>query len=337
MKKIFIVILLIAFWTASVGQDKKISKTVLEKTYTIENIHQSLRNLITQTEKTLYFEDDFFNNLLKKIITDPQFTDREKVLLFYLMQKQIGYAFAGVDYLPPELSYFRHHKGKVIVYDKTRAALKGINIDPKRFLLLTDSNITSDPLLSSNALLLAFLINGEAIINKLEYYTWGEVIKRSANPDIFNHYVCIAASIFQNPAIVNNLTLNLKTFKEEELLEDVICALYSKNNPVTSIKEYVLSEKKQTNELAILTALCALYENVPEASFKISLRSLISETNEKWKIELCKKVLHNKIPYNYSLTNKEQLVLKVWNGVSATVYNDGVYILNDKITEFDPN
>ena len=43
------------------------------------------------------------------------------------------------------------------------------------------------------------------------------------------------------------------------------------------------------------------------------------------------------MPYYYSLTSKDQLINKVWDGVEMTLYNDGTFILNGNVMEFDPN
>ena len=127
------------------------------------------------------------------------------------------------------------------------------------------------------------------------------------------------------------------SFKTETFIEDALCALYSKNSPVSTIKEYILMEQNPQNDLAIQTALCALSAKVPLATFQKSVKSLISESKEKWKADLCKNVLANKIPFNYTLSNKEQIVTKTWEGVTLSLYNDGALISNGSLLEFDPN
>ena len=83
--------------------------------------------------------------------------------------------------------------------------------------------------------------------------------------------------------------------------------------------------------------LCALAAKVPKASVEKSIKSLVVSAREPWKTELCQKLLDGKIPFNYRLTSKDQLVNKTWDGVSATVYTDGTMVINGRLIEFDPN
>jgi hypothetical protein len=337
MYRICFIVVLSMLFIEGWCQPRDINKLTLQKTYTMEQIHKSLRDLIDKADKSSYFDDDFFNSLLKKIVQDRQFTEKEKVQLFYLMQKKIGYAFIGIEYLPPQLNYFQHHNGKVFIFEKTKLALLDLKINPKPYLMLVDSNMAKDAILASNALFLACLLNSDSVAKRLEYYSQASVINKVKNPEIFNHYVCLGASVIQNKTIADNLVKNLKEFTNEGFLEDVLCGLYAKNYPVSQIREYILSEKDPQNDLAVQTALCALASKVPEASFEQSLKSLIAASTEKWKTDICKDMLNNKIPFNYSLTAKDQLVTKTWKGVNVTIYNDGTYIINGSLIEFDPN
>ncbi len=336
MKKT-VLLLLCVFALNLFSQVRNINKLTLETTYSWVEIHKSLRDLIDKADRSSYFDDEFFNNLLKKIILDKQFSEKEKVQLFYLMQKKLGFAFVGVNYLPPKENYYMFHVGEIITWEKTRGVLKDLNYDPARFIALVDSNRTRDAVLASNALLLATLLNPDSVGKRLEYYTQTEVILQSKNPDIFNHYVCQSASIKQNPVIVANLVHNILNFKSETFVEDAFCALYSKNNPVSTIKDYILQEQNPLNDLSIETGLCALAGKVPPATFEKSVKTLLSGSKDKWKKELLKNILANKIPFNYSLANKEQIVTKTWEGVTLSIYHDGALMSNGALLEFDPN
>lgn len=337
MKKLILLLLFLSVFIQVFPQGRNINKLTLETTYSYVEIHKVLRDLIEQADKSSYFDDEFFNALLKKIILDKQFNDKEKVQLFYLMQKKLGFAFIGVNYLPPKQNYFTFHAGEIITWEKTRSTLKDLHYNPTNFLMLVDSNRTHDAIVASNALLLATLLNPDSVAKKLEYYSQADVIMQYKNPDIFNQYVCLSASISQNPVIVSNLVKNIITFKTETFIEDALCALYSKNNSVSTIKDYILQEKNPQNDLTIQTALCALSAKVPLATFQKSVKGFISESKEKWKIDLCKNILASKIPFNYSISSNELIVTKTWEGVTLSLYNDGALITNGTLLEFDPN
>jgi hypothetical protein len=336
MKKLFSLLFFIVLLNGY-SQVRNVNKLTLESTYSYKEIHKSLRDLIDGNPKENYFDDDFFNNLLKKIVLDKQFTEEEKAKLFYLLLKKIGYAFAGVEYVPPKQNYFTYHQGKVYILQKTKSVLKDLNYNATGLLQVVDSNYIQDPILASNALLLSTLLDSDNTLKTLDHYSKADVIMQSKNPDIFNHYVCLSASITQDTLIRMNLEKNIAAFTKEGWLEDVFCALYSKNNPVAIIKTYITKEKNPQNDLTIQTALCALSDKVPPASFQQSVKTLMTSSKEKWKNDLLKNVLAKKIPFNYGLTSKDQLVTKVWDGVIISSYLDGILISNGTLMEFDPN
>lgn len=337
MKKQTLLILLLASCSVFFAQVRPANKLTLQKTYYMSQISQTLRDYVDKHEKTAYFNDAFFNERLKEIVLNKSFSDKEKAQLFYLMQKKIGFAFVGSDYIPPAQSYFTHHSGKLYLMQATKKILKDLNYNVSGLLRLADSTLKIDNILSGNALLLASLLNTDKITKKLETYTKPTVILGAKNPEIFNHYVCMSASISQNSVVAANLNQSLLTFKREGMLEDVFCALYSRDNFVSIMKHYILAEKNPENELAIQTALCALAAKVPVASYKKSIETLIKESKEEWKTKMCQDLLDNKIPYNYGLSSAENFVNKLWDGVTETQYADGTMILNGVLMEFDPN
>jgi hypothetical protein len=337
MKQTIVLFFLCCLALAGMSQGRNINKLTLETTYSYTEIHKSLRDLIDKVPRENYFNDDFFNNMLKKIILDKQFSIKEKVQVFYLMQKKLGYAFVGVNYLPPKQNYFIFHLSKILVLQKTRDALHQLKTDPSPYLEIADTHKDNDPIIASNALLLASLLNSEKVIEKLHGWSESRNILTSKNPVIYNHYLCLSSSLLQDSVISGNLRKNLLQFKEEGMIEDVFCALYSRPNPVASIKEYILQEKNPENDLAIQTGLCALYTKVIESSFKQSVKSLLGSVTEPWKTELLNKIASNKIPFNYSLSSEDQLVSKTWDAVQVSIYNDGTLISNNTLLEFDPN
>lgn len=337
MKNIICLFFLLFANLLGIAQTRNINKLTLETTYTMVEINKSLRDLIDQADKSSYFDDDFFNTLLKTIVSDKRWTEKEKVQLFYLMQKKLGYAFVGINYLPPKHNFYMFHLSETYTWLKTKSTLKELNYNVSKLIQLVDSNLTQDAVLASNALLLATILNPDSVSKKLEHYIQKQTILTSKNPNIFNHAVCMSASLYQNPVIVESLTKNILGFKESCFIEDALCALYSKNNPVGFIKDYILAEKNQANASAIQTALCALSIKVPPATFDKSVKSFLTESKEKWKKELCKNILDKKIPFNYNLSDKEQIVTKVWENVTLSLYTDGALISNYTLLEFDPN
>lgn len=339
MKKIFHALLLLFFVNEHMhAQGRDVNKLTLGTTYSYAEIHKSLRDLVDGSPKEKYFEDEFFNGMLRKVLTDKQFSEKEKVQVFYLMLKKVGYGFVGVEYLPPKQSYYAYHSGKIYILQKTKVSLRDLQYNAGPLLAMADTMKTKDAIISSSALLLAALLNSEQTMKKLAELSVPETIQGTKNPGIFNHFVCMSAGLVQDSAITRNLRRNLGAFSQEEMTEDVFCALYSRNNPVSSIREYVLKEKNMQNDLSIETALCALADKVPPASYQKSMKELIAASaKEKWKSDLLKKILANKIPFNYALTSKDQLVTKTWSQVVLSVYNDGVLISNGSLLEFDPN
>jgi hypothetical protein len=318
-------------------QGRNINKLTLETTYSYSEIHKSLRDLVDNVKKEDFFKDEFFNNMLMKILQDKQFTYKEKVQLFYLMQKKLGYAFVGINYLPPKQNYFIFHLSKIQVLERTKNDLKALKLDPSMYILMADSHKTNDPIIASNALLIAALINTDKTLIKLRQASETQNIIKSKNPVIYNHYLCLSSALVQDSIVTRNLKKNIFEFKEEGMIEDAICAFYSKPNPVGPIKEILIKEKNPNNDLVILTAICALHTKISENSFQQAVKNLSNFMSEKWKVDLLTKVADGAIPFNYPLTKADQLAAKVWDFVQVTYYNDGALISNNTLLEFDPN
>jgi hypothetical protein len=334
MRRINVLLLLLPFFAGA--QVREINKLTLQKAYTEKEIAGPLKSLVNQSNKESYFHDDFFNGQLKKFMKDKHLTEKDRVHLYYLMLKKIGYAFVGVEYIPPALNYYSYHAGKVEVFVKTRTALKDLDYDVTGLCALVDSNRTKDIILSSNAILLATILNPAKMGARLENWSKPEIVNSAVNPAIFHHYVCLATSLVQTPAIVRNLQTCLANCKSEAMMEDVFCALYSKNNPVSIIKEYILKEHNQHNELVIQTALCALHLKVPEASFRQSVLELIKSSKDEWKTKMFQAILDGKIPHNYAMSHAENVVTKSWEGVQVSNYLEGNLIITKGVIEFDP-
>lgn len=319
------------------AQQREASPLVYEKSYSYTAIHKSLRDLVNQNDKAVYFRDEFFNAMLKKVLEDKQFTAEEKVKVFYLMLQKIGYAFAGVEYIPPKLNYFTHHVGKIYVLEKTAKSLAGTAFPAGEALRVMQNQLTGDPLLAGNALLLATLLNKDSVLPHLSRMLDTGIVLASGMPIVLNHYLCMSASIAQNDSVSEKLRILLQSYRNEEMLEDVLCALYTRSSPVTPIQKYILTENDPTNDLAIQTSLNALAFRVPEATYKRSVAGLALTANHKWKEELLKKMSQGKIPHNYSLSSGDALVTKAWNGVVVSQYLNGTLISIGQFMEFDPN
>ena len=328
---------LLLFLCPGLSAQVKIDNATLQKTYSYSEIHPSLRAVVDEAGKAEYFNDEFFNAKLKKIVSSRAFTEKEKVQMFFLMQKKIGFAFFGVEYLPPRQNYFEYHTGKIYTYQKTKLALKDLNYDVIPMLRLVDSNITRDPLAASNALFLAALLNSDTTVSRVAFWSDANRILASGSPGIFNHYVCLSASILQNAQVVNHLTDNLLLFKDCGMIEDVLCGLYSKNNPVSEIRKYFLMEKNPANALAVQTAVCVITMKLPGASSQLNIKTLITDVKEKWKADILRDELNNRIPYHYKLTSENLLVTKKWNGVTVKQFTHGNLVTYSPVQEFDPN
>ena len=337
MRSFFATAVLTAVSVVCFAQNRPASPLVYEKSYSHTKISKSLRDLVNQNEKQVYFRDEFFNSMLRKTLEDPQYTSDEKVRIFYLMLQKLGYGFAGVEYVPPRQSYFAHHLGKIYVLEKTSRSLSGVKFGVSDVLRVMKKELDQDPLMAGNALLLATMLGRDSAATAINTLLDTAVISSSKMPGILNHYACLSASLSQNDTTVKRLERLLTGLKKEEMIEDALCALYSKNNPVTPIQKYVISENNPANDLAIQTALNALSFRVPDASYRHSIKTLLATTRMRWKEELLRKLLNNDIPFNYSLTNADTLVTKSWDGVVVSTYLNGTLISIGEFMEFDPN
>jgi hypothetical protein len=147
----------------------------------------------------------------------------------------------------------------------------------------------------------------------------------------------MAASLAQNEQVVAALSLLATDLKKEAMIEDVLCAIYSKPNPVGLIQKYILAEDDPANELAIQTALNALAFKVPEASYKHSIKAMMAMVKVKWKQDLLGQMYEDKIAFGYGISSGDSLVTKVWDGYTVSHYLNGNLISIGEFLEFDPN
>jgi len=336
MKRITLLICLLCTSVFYFGQVRPVNKNTLASTYSQVEIKQSLRDLIDKEKKESYFSDDFFNNYLSQILQNKQYSAKEKVQLFYLMQKKLGYAFVGVNYLPPKQNYYIFHLSKMLVLQKTMDAIVDAKQDANLFLDLVDAK-NVDPIVSSNALLLATLIDKSKTAVVLRKLADGESILKSKYPTIINHYVCLSASLINDSIVMKKIKANIFAFKQECMIEDAFCAYYAKPAPLSVIKDYVMAEADPVNDLAVQTAMCVLFTKISDNAFQQNVRNLSQKAKEPWKKELLEKMANAQIPFNYQLTTADQLATKVWDKIQVSNYSDGLLISNGDLLEFDPN
>jgi len=334
----YITCLLVALCSIQLhAQVRPINKNTLNNTYTVKQVPSHLQAIIEATPRAEYFKDNFYNATLSAFIANAKYNTREKVWLFYLMQKKLGYGLAGVEYLPPDINYYDFMTGKTKLYLATKQALQQSKADAKAFVALGDSVFNSDVILACQAYLLAQLIDTKSTNPHLLQLISSGKVTAHKYPFIVNHYLCLAIAIAQDDKNSHVLKKCLETYTHPEMIEDVLCALYVKQAPVSLIKKYILHEANPKNEVAIQTALCALAAKVPEASFKESLTSLSKEVREDWKKKIIERALNNGEIQLYMLTKKDQIVIKIWQGVEFTEYADGQFVYINGFMEFDPN
>ncbi len=337
MKKKLLLTVCSLAWLATFSQSRPINKMTMQTTYSQVDIEKSTREYVDAQKREDYFKDEFFNAFLAKTLQDPAFTARQKVQVFYLMLKKIGYSFAGVNYLPPKQNYFIFHLSKISVLEKTQNVLQSAKLDVSPILALADELKTNDPIISANALLLSMLMDRDKTTKLLQKISQPGVTKKSKNPAIINHYVCLSASLTNDSSVRANLRASLFSFKQEAMLEDLFCAIYSKQAPLGDIKDYILQETNEQNDLVIETAACILQTRISAAAYVQNLKTISGLAVEPWKKTLLNDLANNKFPYTYALTSDNQLVPKVWDGVQMSLYTDGTLISNNALLEFEPN
>jgi len=288
---------------------------------------KSIQKTRDYSDAKLIVNDEYFIQCLRSILDDTTLSDEEKIYGFYLLQKKIGWAFCGTAYIPSRKNYCMVFSGYVGVYAKTRQKLEPMNYDVASFCRIAQKNLSTNSVLSANAIFLASMLNPKASQKDLRELLDYKSVQSAQVPDIMNHYLCLA-SIFTIGDQVERLGRNLELISSEEAKEDIICILhvYQDQEAWEPIKRFMSTVTDSHYGTALETAFFALMRRMQKEEFQLMIDDLILRSVDSWKKGTLIKLMNNEIPYYSSGSKPDQNFIKVWDSFNITIYDDAYLI-----------
>lgn len=277
------------------------------------------------------FDDLYFFESLSKLMDSKDLGSVDKVAAFYLMQKKIGWGFAGAVFMAQHTTYYKYFVGKAAFFMSARKFFdnKFVNVGP--FVDVATENVFSNPLLSANAMLLVGVLNADRA--KLLYAKMlkPNYLLKSRNPSILNHYLCLGSVIAMNPEIAALLNTNLSLFASEEACEDIVCALGARLSfsNMKFISNYLERLEDSRKQLVVYTCYAALKEYLDPDLFRKVVLDVLKNCKSAWVKDILFALYSEPKSSLYPLTDEDQQVVKLWDGFTAVVFEDGL-LIDDK-------
>lgn len=278
-------------------------------------------------------QDDYFLKNLSEILKRDDFTEDDKVDVFYLMLKKIKWSFSGVLDIPPKYDYrmlFNNYAGIFVSYQKF---LKSLNYNGKGLLEIAKRDYKSNVMHASNALLLAAILDPQSFIQDISFFLDFRHIQESQFADIFLHYICLATTLTLKLEYVLQLSDFLNQEISEEAKEDLLCSLsiYALPESMKRVFVFLAKPHESGEDLAVETGMIVLNKRTPPQYFQ-QMKEQLMEVNPDLKKSFAELEKNN---FTSCITQKQGTFLKTWDDVDITLYDDGMFIsYKNKFTDF---
>lgn len=348
MKKSFVISFLCMFLATQFLYGRDFSEAEQKK---IREYPQSVVNRIEKHEAENLINDDYFLQVLTDELKNKNYKTEDKVYFFYLMMREIGWAFYGGITIPfpytyPDFSLTQ----SAILYDYYKV-LSSLRIDSGPFFNIAFRNANKKPILASYAFLLGALLEPDASII-YEFCAKAHKNGFFEKPTVFRTML-IHNMMLVSPVIVfgceedssdeysNFLRLLQAIFdecdcKEEEKEDLVISAIYD-DNYGSFITQRLIDEKDNSNNYFVLTSAILIKERLNSIELFMNYVSLWeSYETENWKKNIITNIKNNDYMIVYHYIPSGHNFSKTWDGVSLILYDNGVQFKYDGHSEFLP-
>lgn len=324
-----------------------------EKLKEIREYPELIVEQVNKHDVSKLVNDDYFLKVLSKELKNKNTTAEEKVYFFYQMLQKIQWAFCGGIGVPLPDNYAHNSLFQCITFNEYRKYLSKRNIDDSQFFDLVYDNMEEKPILAAYSFLLGSLVTKD--INKsLDFCTEAALYKKpNWFRSMFVHNMMLLSPALivipheDNPysvftGICDELLSDYDCKEEEK--EDLAIAQYfepdvDKFGPV--VTHHLLNEKESTKDCFILTSFILVQNRLNEEAFKNYVNMIYDEIKEDeevaWKkdlVERCIIVNNYDVDYYDGMDKEKGVYNKSWDGISMTIYDDGILYYDDDYAAF---
>jgi quinoprotein glucose dehydrogenase len=277
-------------------------------------------------DRMALFKDETFVRALKDLAASD-LSPAAKADAFALMLERIGWLFVGAARLFPGRGYAETQAMIVTTLVEYEQKMpKGLEVRPLLELARTARN--DHPLRSSNALLLATILNREAAKDAVRKAIDLKAIEAAQVPAIDLHNLSLAAALTADPKLVGELVALLPKIHSEESREDLIAITlnYRTDELRGQIEQFVRTQFPALFDNSVQTALIVLAHVGPPNHFRDFYKSLGDLNKDKKDIDLLRKFWDR--GFRDRLQPDEQALspLKIWDGFTLTLDNKGGWV-----------
>jgi hypothetical protein len=293
-------------------------------------IDAEAKAFVGRFDRTELVKDDVFVKALKEL-AGTKLSPEAKADAFALMQERIGWLFVGAARLFPKYGYAQSVAMILSTYFKYQDALPaGLDVAP--LLELSRTARVQHPLRSSNALLLATILNHKAAKDVVSKAIDAEAIKKAPVPAIDLHNLCLAAPLVRDPAVVSKLMDLLPGIDSEESREDVIAAtsIFEDDTLRDKVEQFVRRRFPGSFDNSDQTALIVLANVSPRDHFRTFYKSLGDLTKDKKDVARLSEFWNSGFRDRLTSDDPAKTPLKIWDGFNFTVGEGGGTITDGK-------
>ncbi len=275
-------------------------------------------------------KDAVFVKVLEEL-AGSKLSPEAKADAFALMQERIGWLFVGAMRLFPKAGYAQSIAMILSTYFQYQEKMPaGLEVGP--LLDLARSARDAHPLRASNALLLATILNHKAAKDAVRKAIDAKAIAKASVPAIDLHNLCLAAALVRDPETIRKLVHLLPDIDSEESREDVISAtsIYQDEKLRDKIEQFVRHRFPGSFDNSVQTALIVLAHAGPPDHFRTFYKSLGDLTKDKKDIDRLRDFWDKGFQDPLQANNAAGTALKIWDGFTFTVANDGGTITDRK-------
>jgi hypothetical protein len=267
--------------------------------------------------------DDVFVAVLQDL-AKSDLSPRSKADAFALMQERIGWLFAGTARLFPNLGYFQTQTMILSTYFGYQQKMPPeFEVGP--LLAFAKESRGNHPLRSSNALLLAIILNRAAAHDAVIKAIDAKLISSAMVPAIDLHNLSMAAALTGDPKVVARAVALLPGIESEESREDLLAAtgIYRNDELREAVEKFLRERFPASFDNSVQTALMVLAHAGPADHFREFYKSLGKDPDG---IDKLRKFWDSGFRDPLQSDDPKRKSLKTWDGFTVNLEKEGAWI-----------